>query len=46
MPRAGLLPHDGVDAPWLPDGFEDVEIAVGSGADQVPVAAGTDNLFR
>lgn len=46
MPRAGLLPHDGVDAQLLPDGFEDVEIAVGPGADQVPVAAGTDNLFR
>ncbi|MDP2811780.1 MAG: hypothetical protein Q8O34_16705 [Rhodocyclaceae bacterium] len=46
VPRAGLLPHDGVDAELFPDGFEDVEVAVGPGADQAPVAAGSDDLFR
>lgn len=46
MPRVGLLPHDGVDAELLPDGFEDVEVAVGPGADQAPVATGSDDLFR
>lgn len=46
MPRPGLLPHDGVDAELLPDGVEDVEVAVGPGADQAPLAAGADDLFR
>ena len=46
MPRAGLLPHDGVNAELLPDGFEDVEVAVGPSADQAPVATGADDLFR
>jgi hypothetical protein len=44
--RAGLLPHDGVDAELLPDGFEHVEVAVGPGADQAPVTAGANDLFR
>ena len=46
MSRLGLLPDDGVDAQLLPDGFENVEVTVGPGADQVPVAAGSDDLFR
>ena len=46
MPRAGLLPHDGVDAELLPDRFEDVEVTVGPGADQAPVASGANDLFR
>ncbi|MBK9085363.1 MAG: hypothetical protein IPL80_08680 [Sterolibacteriaceae bacterium] len=46
MPRAGLLAHDRVDAELLPDGFEDVDVAIGPGADQAPVAAGSDDLFR
>ena len=46
MPRVSLLPDDGINAKPLPDGFEDVEITVGPGADQTPVAAGANNLFR
>jgi hypothetical protein len=46
MPRAGLLPHDGVTAELLPDGFEDVEVAVGPGANQALVTASTYDLFR
>ena len=46
MSRAGLLPHNGVDAQLLPEGFEDVNVAIGPGADQPPVAAGANDLLR
>jgi hypothetical protein len=45
VPRAGSLPHDGVDPQLLPEGFEDVEVAVGPGADRAPMATGADDLF-
>jgi hypothetical protein len=46
MTRPGLLANNGVDAELLPDGFEDVDVTVGPGADQAPVAAGAHDLFR
>ena len=38
--NAGLLLNHGVDAPLLPEGFENVEVTLGPGADQAPVVAG------
>ena len=46
MPRAGLLPQDGVNAELLPGGFKHIDVAIGPGADQPPVAAGTYDSFR
>ena len=46
LPRTGLLSNHGVDAQLLPERFEDIWVTIGPGADQAPVAAGADNLFR
>ena len=46
MARIGSLANNCVDTKLLPNGLKYVDVAVGPGADQLPVTPGSHDLFR